>query len=135
MIVKAEFEASKQKFEDTEWVWFDVDQLTLGKNSKCLKISELKNESFGKINAKNSSKYFLISGKVTNECISNKDFVKVNYILYNKEGEILLDDWRYVDPRTVEVGKSSEFEVIIGYEGENKQIAEAPYRYEIKAET
>ncbi len=136
MVYKAEFVTDEGKmFTESEDLFVESQFITLKPISECLLLSNVKDELVDESKSYGTYKYFKISGKVTNNCSSTKDFVQVNFILYNAQGSVLKEDFTYLNPNTIPVGYTVDFEKKFQYEGTYVDIVEIPDSYNVTVET
>lgn len=122
-------------FSLTEEEDIDSGYFSVRDNSECLIISELKDELVDESTEYSIRKYFVVSGKVTNECGATKEYVKVTYIFYNSDNVVLLEDFHGLNPSTIPPGYTIDFENRVMYEGSYVDIVEIPDHYTVVADT
>ncbi|MCK4319016.1 FxLYD domain-containing protein [Candidatus Micrarchaeota archaeon] len=136
LIFNVNFETTDGRtFEATEDIWMNEEVVLVRDDSECLTISNLRDDLVDESTQYSTYKYFVISGTVTNNCGSLKDFIEVKYTLYNANDVKMHSGFEYLYPSNLPDGYSRDFEVNLEYEGHFVEITELPDHYVVIADT
>lgn len=129
------FTNDENTFEISDDLYLDEELFTIKPVSECLIITDLEDELIDESNEYWDDKSFVITGKVTNNCDSTKDWVEVVYTLYDENGVEIYSNNKFLNPKTLPKGYTAEFEIKLQYEGSYVDIVSIPDSYIVIADS
>ena len=136
LVLKVKFETSDGKlFEKSEdYLGIYPADVAIKYDDECLLISNLKDKITDESTSYSTSKYYIITGTVTNNCDALKQSISMKYSLFDSAGVELYKNTKYLSPGSLGVGKSNNFEIKVQYDGSYKDISEIPAKYNVTIE-